>query len=121
MLNEGGRILFSTFGPLTFNELNASLPSAKIDSSAFINKERLETILRNDFQSIKINEIRYTESFRNLWLLLEKIKYSGIGGSGSLRRLYIGKRFLRDLEERYVNRYGRIEATYQVFFCEGSI
>jgi malonyl-CoA O-methyltransferase len=123
MLKENGHIVFSAFGPLTFQELNVTLKSvlksASIQADFFLNKENLKSMLGKYFGETQIQEVRYEEYFLSLKDLLCKIKYSGIRGSGIGNRIQIGRRILEELEKEYLNRFSRIKATYQVFFCQG--
>lgn len=123
MLRKGGIISFSTFGPLTLEELNISLKgtlkSAPIAVTNFISKEKIEKILNQNFSEVKIREARYEESFACLKDLLYKIKYSGIRGNGLGRKTLCGKQFLHKLETAYLDRFKKIKSTYQVFFCQG--
>ncbi|MGA2774849.1 MAG: malonyl-ACP O-methyltransferase BioC [Candidatus Omnitrophota bacterium] len=120
-LKKEGVIAFSVFGPQTFSELNISLGSVLKDistsASKFITKARLERFLKIEFSEVEIQEARYKENFSSLAELLKKIKYSGIRGNNSEGRLYFNRRIIRDIEAAYLDKFGRIEATYQVFFC----
>lgn len=121
-LKKNGIILFSLFGPLTFWELGESFKShlkdVKIESANFLTKEMIEEILHKNFKDVKIKEARYKEIFPNLCELLRTIKYTGTRGEG-LRKTYFGPSFLHSVERLYVDRFKKIEATYQVFFCLG--
>jgi malonyl-CoA O-methyltransferase len=162
-LQRGGVVCFSIFGPHTFFELNSALKSvlkeSRVDSANFCNRDSLMAMLKDNFKSVKINEVCYQESFDSLKGLLEKIKYSGIRGNGLSKKVYPpsqktmalvvnendessasgdvagylpacrqgqvrrGLHFTRGLLERlekaYLDRFGEICATYQVFFCRG--
>ena len=85
LLIEGGHIVFSTFGPLTFCELNISLrrlfgERLIINSGSFIEKSQIEEVLKDNFREIGVEERIYKERYGSLLELLEKIKYSGIRG-----------------------------------------
>jgi malonyl-CoA O-methyltransferase len=122
-LEEGGTILFSIFGPVTFKELNFSLKHVLEGSSTvadgFMSKEEIEGLLRGNFKSVCIGETLYEESFPRLKDLLHKIKFSGIRGNGMNGGTIFTPRALRELEKVYLNKFKRISATYQVFYCEG--
>lgn len=122
-LQEGGAILFSIFGPVTFKELDFSLKHVLKDSSTaadgFMSKEEIEGLLRGNFKSVRIKEIFYKESFPCLKDLLHKIKFSGIRGNGMNGGVIFTPRALRELEKVYLDKFKRISATYQVFYCEG--
>lgn len=123
LLNMGGLILFSTFGPFTFWELNASLKCAlkdtAIHSANFLTKARLTKILKKNFKEYGIKEIRQEESFLTLQDLLNKIKYSGIRGNGLGKRVYFKRKFFQQIQDAYLERFGAIRATYQIFLARG--
>jgi malonyl-CoA O-methyltransferase len=123
MLRKDGAIFFSIFGSLTFRELNTALRDVVKDASTgidgFIAKEKIETILKQNFREVKVKEARYEESFACLNDLLRKIKYSGIRRKGFGARTFFSRQLLSRLEASYLNRFKRIKATYQVFFCQG--
>lgn len=123
LLNKDGFILFSVFGPRTFWELNVSLKSifkeTSVSSVNFLEKERLRNILNKNFGRIELKEIAYEESFSCLSGLLKKIKYSGTNGFGSGKKILLTPQILKKLEKSYLDNFGRIKATYQVFFCRG--
>jgi malonyl-CoA O-methyltransferase len=122
-LQKRGVICFSIFGPHTFDELNTALicilKEERIHSTNFYNKENLETILKHNFNSVKINEISYRENFVSLKELLEKIKFSGIRGNGLSHKVNFNRRLLGELEKAYLDRFKEIRATYQIFICQG--
>ncbi len=122
-LKEGGTIFFSIFGPVTFKELNFSLKHVLKDSSTaaddFMSKEEIEGLLRGNFKSVRIKEAFYEESFPCLKDLLHKIKFSGIRGNGMNGGVIFTPHALKELEKVYLDKFKRISATYQVFYCEG--
>ncbi|MDD5464829.1 MAG: malonyl-ACP O-methyltransferase BioC [Candidatus Omnitrophica bacterium] len=122
-LRRGGLACFSIFGPRTFCELDAALKSvlqeSRPDSAYFCNRAGLKETLKDNFKSVKINEVCYKESFGSLKGLLEKIKYSGIRGNGLNRKVYFSRGLLARLEKAYLDKFQGIGATYQVFFCRG--
>ncbi len=95
------------------------MKNTAIQADFFLNKENLKSTLGKYFGKTQIQEVRYEEYFLSLKDLLYKIKYSGIRGSGIGNRIQIGRRILEELEKEYLNRFSRIKATYQVFFCQG--
>lgn len=123
LLRKGGTILFSVFGPATFRELNISLrsilekPSPGINK--FMDKERLKDVLNQNFKRVRIEEARYEEIFMHLQDLLRKIKYSGISTGALKGKVPFSRRFLSRLEKTYLDKFRRIKASYQVFFCRG--
>jgi len=123
LLRRGGSVNFSIFGPRTFHELDTVLKNvleeSRLDSAYFCNHDSLKEMLKDNFKSVKINEVCYKESFNSLKGLLEKIKYSGIRGNGLSRKVYFSRGLLTRLEKAYRDRFQEIRATYQVFFCRG--
>lgn len=122
-LQKGGVVCFSIFGPDTFCELNTALKSvleeSRLDAAYFCNRDSLKAMLKDNFKSVKINEICYKESFGSLKGLLEKIKYSGIRGNGLSKKVYFSRGLLERWEKAYLDRFQEIGVTYQVFFCRG--
>jgi len=124
MLNDGGLISFSTFGPLTFYELDASLKElagrhVSISSFDFMEMTEISDILREFFKKVSMNIRIYSEDFESVSELLKKIKYTGTRGNSSLRKDLWTRKTMSCLEEIYKNKFGNIRATYQVFFCRG--
>ena len=90
-----------------------------VDSAYFPDSNSLKAMLKDNFKSIKINEVCYKEFFGSLKRLLEKIKYSGIRGNGLGKKVYFSRGLLEKLEKAYLDRFQEICVTYQVFFCYG--
>jgi malonyl-CoA O-methyltransferase len=124
LLKDDGVILFSTFGPITFKELNESLKcvfkNVATDSGNFMGKADLESMLEKNFKEVEIKETIYTESFSSLKKFLGKIKHSGIRGDGQATKVFFTPQLMKKLEEVYLDKFGQIQATYQVFFCRGT-
>ena len=124
LLKPGGTILFSTFGPLTFYELNNALEELfkekkEINSRRFLEKIRIAKIMETLFKKIEIKEETFKERHVSLRGLLEKIKYSGIRGSGiNTGNFWVSGR-MDKLERIYKKKFNGIMATYQVFICKG--
>jgi malonyl-CoA O-methyltransferase len=125
MLKKDGIILFSAFGPLTFQELNFALGSIlkdnSIASAGFIPLEKTKRILHDNFKETGLKEIRYEESFTSLIDLLNKIKYTGARGDGLGSKISLDRETLKEIERAYLDKFHKIKATYQVFFCHGSV
>jgi len=124
LLSKDGVILFSIFGPLTLLELNESLKELfgqenAINSRSFIEKERIEKILKNLFREVKIEEKIYREKYTSLSGLLNSIRYTGTRGSGISKKRFWIPGAVNDLEDIYKKKFKDITATYQVFFCKG--
>ena len=126
LLDKNGVILFSMFGPLTFNELNASLrelfnQDISISSCSFVSKIKMKQILENIFgENTIIEEEILKEEYESLLELLAKIKYTGTRGNGIYNRNVWTPRAIEHLERIYRQRYKKIVATYQVLFCRAT-
>jgi len=122
-LEDGGALIFSTFGPKTFLELKASLQFAvsravTFTPDAFPGKTDIEGVLSKHFKRVKMAERLIRESYPSLRDLLNKIKHSGTRGAGADIGRAWSPGLLKKTEGNYLERFGSIEATYQVFFCE---
>ena len=119
-LQDNGLIVFTLFGPDTFYELNFALglvlKGAYTASSRFSGKAELVKFLKHEFKKTSIDEGHYQEEFPDLTALLKKIKYSGTRGSNA-GRLNFSRRTISEIEKSYLDKFGLIKATYQVFFC----
>lgn len=123
LLDKDGFLFFSLFGPRTFFELNESLKelptkATTINSQNFIEKKRLEEILQGLFSEVEVAEITYKERYDSLPQLLEKIRYTGVRGSGG-KGIFWTTKTVNALEKIYKKKFQEIVATYQVFFCKG--
>lgn len=123
LLQDCGAIVFSTFGPETFYELSSTLDSvfkrSQISSTGFSTAKELEKNLKQNFRSVSLKEIYYKEKFNTLKGLLEKIKYSGIRGKGLDKGVFFTRKTLSEIEKFYLEKFGCIQATYQVIYCYG--
>jgi malonyl-CoA O-methyltransferase len=122
-LRENGVLAFSSFGPLTFWELNRCLNIAigknvSLSSAYFLDKGMLEEILKRDFKKVIIRELITKEKYHSLKELLWKIKYTGTRGSGLGSQFLGQRRLLERMEEIYQAEFGQIKATYQIFFSK---
>lgn len=122
MLKADGVLLFSTFGPETLNELNSVLAKLykkdiAISSQGFFDEKALSQILNDSFGLFAIRTEAFTEQYDSLSDLLNRIKYTGTRGRG-----IGGRQLLRSdvakAESIYKDDFGRIEATYQIYYCQ---
>lgn len=122
LLKTNGIILFSTFGPDTFCELNLCLEhifgDMPLGASNFMGQKEIENILRDNFRKQEVKEDRYEEENSSLSDLLNKIKYTGIRGAGLNGKFSLTPGILKKLEDIYLRKFKHIKATYQVFFCK---
>lgn len=122
-LKKGGLILFSIFGPRTFYELARSLEifseqSLAITASEFLDKAKIEAVLKNIFSQVKIEEEIHKESYGSLKDLLKKIKYTGARGSS--KQGFWTKSRMSAVQEIYLKNFKSITASYQIYFCRGN-
>jgi malonyl-CoA O-methyltransferase len=122
-LSQGGEIVFSTFGPRTFFELDLALKSlfkeATVTANFFASREKLQGYLKKNFRNSEVFEKVYLDESSSLKELLRKIKYSGIRGNGLGKKRIFSPRNLQRLEKIYLDRFKGIAVTYQVFYCRG--
>lgn len=119
-----GIINFSLFGPKTYFELAMALRetvNSKLGLSAedFITKDKLIKIVNKHFsnKAISIKEKVFTRQYKNLWELLKVIKYTGNINNKSSKSLWTREKIAK-LEIAYKEKFGKIIATYQIFFCQ---
>ena len=125
LLEKDGTIAFSIFGPLTFLELSESINSLmkdeNIEAKNFPDQEKIDNIMRKNFNSSNIKEVIFREEYPNLEELLYKIKFTGTNGSGLNQKNRFSRGLLQQLENTYLDKFKSIIATYQVFFCRGKV
>lgn len=127
ILKENGSLIFSIFGPMTFWELRRALGEfvkqgdAIITANNFVNKEILIEMLNNYFTKISIKEIMIKEKYSSLAELLNKIKYTGARGNGWNRTALRRRDSFAMIEDAYKLAFGKIEASYQIFFCKAKL
>ena len=122
ILVRDGFLAFSTFGPGTFSELGWSLRESldegiSLSAGHFLERERLEMILRRIFRKVTVREQIFQETYPSLLALLRAIKYTGTQG---VPNFLWTQRLVKKTEKVYLTRFGQIEASYQVFFCQAS-
>lgn len=122
-LVEKSALIFSMFGPLTFLELDYSLKEAlgkgpSINAAHFLGKHEIEVILKKYFKESTVKEKIIKENFSSLIGLLNKIRCTGVRGMG-LGNMFLWKsKLMAEAEEIYKSRFGKIEASYQIFLCK---
>lgn len=124
ILIEDGVISFSVFGPATFWELGYSLKTAlgnhiAIDAAHFLKREEIETVMVKYFKNIIIREEVIKETFNSLKELLNKIRCTDTWSDTMKNILLWKKGAFKKTEDLYISNFGRIEASYQIFFCRG--
>lgn len=124
LLDDSGVILFSMFGPLTFNELSKSIEvsfgsNSPIISRSFMEYAEMERVTKRLFRKVECEQEIFEEKFASLPELLKKIKYTGSGGNGAAIKGLWTPRAMNLLEKTYRKTFKEIVATYQVFFFKG--
>jgi malonyl-CoA O-methyltransferase len=124
-LTEKGSVLFSIFGSLTFRELSLSVKEAMgkdvhISSDGFPDEKELASMMRTRFGKSDVKETLIKRRYDSLSELLRHIKYTGVRGGQVNGSSLWTRTMLRRIEEAYMANFGRIEASYQIFYCEGS-
>lgn len=123
VLVRGGTLSFSCFGPRTYTELEASLtdalgPGARVAAAGFADGRSIREALARCCRDSSVEEVRYEQVFPSLRALLDSIRCTGVAKGRPGAGLWT-PRTLDRVERAYLGRYGRIEATYQVFICRG--
>ncbi|MFH0797393.1 MAG: malonyl-ACP O-methyltransferase BioC [Candidatus Omnitrophota bacterium] len=124
ILVKDGLLTFSTFGPGTFSELGWSLRESldkgiSLVAGHFLERERLEMILRRIFREVTVREQTFQETYPSLLALLRAIKYTGTQGADKGAPNFLWTRGLVEKTEKvYLARFGEISVSYQVFFCQ---
>jgi malonyl-CoA O-methyltransferase len=125
LLNKGGSISFSAFGPLTYFELERSLKELfgtdiGISAGIFFEGKKLLKVLNAHFRKIAVEQKIYKERYNSLSELLKKIKYTGIRGNGANKDIFWTPKAMSELEGIYKSKFKKIIASYPVFFCKGA-
>lgn len=121
-LEENGTILFSVFGPQTFQELGLSLKKlydfdTELSSNEFLDENSVTQILEKHFGRVSVTSETVKHRYDSLWQLLETIKYTGTRGSGINGKI-LKKSQIAELEKVYNDDFSAIVATYQIFYCK---
>lgn len=122
MLNEGGVLTFSHFGPGTYSELRESLgcvvgSSVELACGKFVIAGKIGNLLASEFATCEVEERTYVEKYASLRDLLDHIKLTGTRGVPPNLDVVWTRGLLRMLEDTYMSRFGSICATYQVHMC----
>ncbi|MFC1763972.1 malonyl-ACP O-methyltransferase BioC [Planctomycetota bacterium] len=117
-LVSDGTLLFSTFGPQTYEELGTVLSDylgtdSPLVSRSFADLSQIGALLSERFTQVQLDREHLDRSFPSLLDLLRTIKYSGTQG---VSQQVFTRLQLAQLQRRYQTRFGGIQATYQVFY-----
>lgn len=124
LLGKNGVVLISTFGPRTFRELDWAVReytggAFKTDSKSFPGRKELGAIAGEYFSDLRIEEETVELRYGSLRELLESIRSTGTRGRGmGISRLWTEKAFSA-IESAYIDRYGSVNATYEILFFKG--
>ncbi|MFH1665215.1 MAG: malonyl-ACP O-methyltransferase BioC [Candidatus Omnitrophota bacterium] len=126
ILEKGGVLCFSMYGPDTFVELKEVFKSHFgrrnwLSSSRFATLDTIEQIVKRYFGKFKLSEEYFTVDFYALWDLLLDIKRSGTRGEGLGNSIVLGKYVIKEMEKTYVQKFGRVRATHHVYFCRAEV
>ncbi|MHB9131311.1 MAG: methyltransferase domain-containing protein [Armatimonadota bacterium] len=124
LLNEGGLLSFSFFGPETYRELDQALQDVcgeevRVTSRRFADETVLAACLRAACTHWQMETRTYTQTFPTLKALLASIKYTGTRGRRNGSPVAWTSCRLAQIEQAYRDRTGEIRASYQVMFCTG--
>ncbi len=131
-LASSGEVVFSTFGPGTFLELQRALEDvfgreSLISAARFLSEEALRGTLQKHFTRVFIKRHWVSQEYANLTELLRSIKYTGAQGSPRGVPLFWTPETLGAIENVYRkniaqnpaihNKAGSFYATYEVLLC----
>jgi len=121
-LKPGGTLLFSMYGPETFQEFKAVLgyffgARRWLSSSKFLLCREVEALLKKNFSACEVTEARFCAEYISIWDFLKNIKKTGTRGEGLGADIFLGKYSLMELEKKYIENFGGIKATHHVYFC----
>ncbi|MBI4825316.1 MAG: malonyl-ACP O-methyltransferase BioC [Nitrospirae bacterium] len=119
LLAPQGTLIFSVFGPQTFNELSGALDhlygrQVTIPAHSFSQKDDLLSMLNDIFDSVVLEEVNLTRKYASTFDLLRHIKKTG--ATGGRPSLSLNKSMLRTMDEWFKQNHGECTATYQLFF-----
>lgn len=121
MLCGNGVIIFSVFGPRTYFELNSVLKEINSDmcvtSCGFIDRASLGEILKGISEDAYMEEELLIREYPSLMELMRTIKYTGTRGKGVDGKIVLSRGTIDKLEKLYIEKFGKITATHQIFFC----
>lgn len=117
-LQEGGHLLFSTFGPQQMYELTEVMGGGL----RYYSREELAQEMEEEgFQNIQTHERCYTLYFESLMALLLHLRHTGVNGTIHSTPLTASQ--LKELEKtyrlRYGNEKGELALSYQAIFVSG--
>lgn len=127
ILKTNGQFYFSTFAPLTLQELKGAW--ASVDDYAHINDfeqaEQLEHYLQQaGFKNIRITRTLYTRYYDSVLALMHELKHIGAHNVRTERNKHCtGKATLQNMIKHYEETYcvnGKISASFEVFIVQAN-
>lgn len=120
LLVPDGKLIFSIFGPRTFNELSGSLDNlygrhVALPADGFLSKDKLVSLLNEAFTSVELEEHTFKRNYASTLQLLKHIKKTGTTG-GSRPSLKFNRSMLSKMDDWFRQHHGECTATYQLFF-----
>ena len=122
-LDDQGQMIFSYFGPKTYQELGQSIKqvcgqSVPIVSEAFLTKKEVKKTLAPLFKDIQIIEKQLHKPFPNLMSLLREIKLTGTQGPLPAKKGLWTRSAINEIENAYRKLTPSLSATFQVFLVK---
>jgi malonyl-CoA O-methyltransferase len=123
LLTKGGVIAFSIMGPETFCELHEVMQGlfaekGKISAQYFMQLDDLRRLLHGLFENVKTREVVLTTKHASLIEMLRTMKYTGVNIRRNGKNTLFTRSLLKETEKAYIERFGAIRTSYQVFLCE---
>ncbi len=120
-LTDGGELLFSVYGPETFNELACVLRNyfgteVSLQAQDFVPLENIKRVLQNEYEILLAGKEIFKICHSSLLELLQNIKRCGMRGKGLENKKYFLKKDLIEMNRIYHDTFGGISATHEVGF-----
>ena len=121
-LKPGAKLVFTAFGPETFQELQKSigmtLGPVRLQAQQFEWVSKLTRFLPEALTPILFERHRIVTYYDSLFSLLRSISYSGTSRPTGGAPLFSHMNTVKTVESVYREYYGGIKTTHDIFFCE---
>ncbi len=119
LLSPGGTACFSIFGPGTLRELQEAVnvytdTPWSLPAVFFPGRDAITAWLGALFNRVVSREHMVTLEYPDLYSLLKVLRSTGTAPKGGQGTLITGPACLRRLEEKYIQIYGAVSATYEI-------